>query len=244
MFIKIGVSINPKERVMGICSIGGFKARRVFISEPLRAFKIVEAYYHKKYEDKRVIGEWFSVDFEDAKSSFKRKEWIDAVCSTKNIPKKINSDKARMFLHRGVYYIEFRGGKRKSLRTRDLGEAAEMFNKELSLLKSKTETITLIELSKYINRDRSKRSLKDKTIYRYSNIAEQFTGIVGDKYVFEIDEIDIEKFIIAKMSSGASQKTTMFYLKILRSLCIYGKRKNIIDNIPDALFIEQYSKTK
>lgn len=237
--IKIGVSVNPEKRIKGICSMGGFKPNKVFISEPLYAFKRIEAYYHKKYKNKRFLGEWFFVSFECAKTSFERKDWIDVACAPPQKTKTIKSDKARMFLKRGIYYIGFRGGKRKSLRTRDPKKAVEKFNQEISMVKTKTETITLLDLSKQINRDRSKRDLKDKTLYRYSNIAEQFTKIVGNKFLFEIDEIDIEKFIIAKTSNGTSRKTTMFYLKILTSLCNYGKNNGIIKKVPDAFFIKQ-----
>lgn len=235
-FIKIGISVNPKERIKHICSIGGFRQKRVFISEPMHAFKKVEAYYHNKYKDRNLIGEWFSVPFEEAKTSFEKKEWVGVVCVAQKNPKVIKSDKARMFLKRGIYYIEFSGRKRRSLRTRNFDKAVENFNEQLALLESKKEKITLLDLSKRINRDQSKKDLSHKTLYRYSNVAKQFTRIVGDKFVFEIDEIDIEKFIIVKKGKGTSQKTIMFYLKILTALCNYGNNNGIIQKVPDAFF--------
>ena len=68
---KIGFSINPGQRIPTIESIGCFKAKQVFISEKTLFPRIVELFFHNKFKDRRVIGEWFSVDFKEVVSTIK-----------------------------------------------------------------------------------------------------------------------------------------------------------------------------
>jgi hypothetical protein len=73
--VKIGVSIDPVNRIKNIASIGGFHINRQFISDVVIEHLFIERFLHKKFKNKRCIGEWFEVDFEIVKKTYLSKEW-------------------------------------------------------------------------------------------------------------------------------------------------------------------------
>ena len=78
--VKIGRSINPDKRIRSIETQGGFSAERTWISQPVSDADLVERTIHELLSDKRGIGEWFDVDFDDAVSS------AESVAATVAVP--------------------------------------------------------------------------------------------------------------------------------------------------------------
>lgn len=68
--IKIGASTRPHKRLKELSRIGGFEPKRKFISEDMSNYFAVENELHKIYSDKRAVGEWFEIDFDDAVNKF------------------------------------------------------------------------------------------------------------------------------------------------------------------------------
>lgn len=64
--IKIGKSRNPQSRFCQISQIGGFEIKRTYVSEKCSNYSEIEALMHSIFSSKRVIGEWFKVNFDVA----------------------------------------------------------------------------------------------------------------------------------------------------------------------------------
>jgi len=64
--IKVGVSVNPQERIRNLETQGGFAVSRTWISEPARNAFSVERATHSLLAESRSVGEWFSCPFEVA----------------------------------------------------------------------------------------------------------------------------------------------------------------------------------
>lgn len=69
--VKVGVSINPIDRISRLEMSGGFKCENVFISDEMERYEVVEKMTHEYLSDKRVVGEWFDVDFSVAVDAVK-----------------------------------------------------------------------------------------------------------------------------------------------------------------------------
>ena len=64
--VKIGTSTAPTARIRSIETQGGFASVNVFVSEPLEDARAVERASHELLSDRRAIGEWFDVLFDEA----------------------------------------------------------------------------------------------------------------------------------------------------------------------------------
>lgn len=64
--IKVGVSINPSERIAYLQRMGGFNALKTELFGPVHNGFNVENLIHKKLNSYRVIVEWFKVSYEVA----------------------------------------------------------------------------------------------------------------------------------------------------------------------------------
>lgn len=67
--IKIGKSINPKNRIKSLATMSAIKPVREWISYPSLRFSEVEISLHKKFSQQRQQGEFFDVEFEEAVST-------------------------------------------------------------------------------------------------------------------------------------------------------------------------------
>ena len=70
--IKIGKSKAPSKRINSIESSLNIKICKTFVSYKHENFSETEVRLHEKYRMKRISGEWFSVDFEEAKKSLQQ----------------------------------------------------------------------------------------------------------------------------------------------------------------------------
>ena len=75
--IKIGRSINPKQRERTLIAEKS-TIQRIYTS-PL-CLRQHEKHLHKKFESKRVRGEWFNLDQEDVKYITKKHDWNLNLC--------------------------------------------------------------------------------------------------------------------------------------------------------------------
>lgn len=64
--IKIGITNNPKSRILGLGTISGLDITQIFLSIPCSNSREVESNLHSLFKENRNIGEWFSVPFQNA----------------------------------------------------------------------------------------------------------------------------------------------------------------------------------
>lgn len=64
--VKIGVSSNPTKRIAAVSSQGGFGLSRVWMSIQTQDAKWFERAAHQDFAELRSVGEWFSVEFDEA----------------------------------------------------------------------------------------------------------------------------------------------------------------------------------
>ena len=64
--IKVGFSTDPTKRLRNLETQGGFDAVNAWVSIPSENAKSAEHKAHESMADRRVIGEWFNVEFDDA----------------------------------------------------------------------------------------------------------------------------------------------------------------------------------
>jgi hypothetical protein len=64
--VKIGISINPDHRIASIETGSGRYIVRQFVSPAIPAYDELEKEMHRHYQDKRLRGEWFSIDYQEA----------------------------------------------------------------------------------------------------------------------------------------------------------------------------------
>lgn len=67
--VKIGKTRNPKTRLSFIRRTGGIAYGRTFVSNRIADCGELELRLHNLFDDRRVHGEWFRVDFETAKET-------------------------------------------------------------------------------------------------------------------------------------------------------------------------------
>lgn len=77
--VKIGRSFRPEARIKNIQTQGGFAASNIFISPEYHLYDKVEIRCHEKLAMCRVVGEWFSVSFDEAVNCIK--ETIVEICT-------------------------------------------------------------------------------------------------------------------------------------------------------------------
>ena len=67
--VKIGVSENVKSRIATLSMQGGFKVKNLYATEKCSNHYNLERIIHANLRDKRRIGEWFEMSFEEAVST-------------------------------------------------------------------------------------------------------------------------------------------------------------------------------
>ena len=70
--VKIGIAQNPRARSAAISTQSGFKLKRTFFTNKCSNAGDVEHAAHMFFKDKRVHGEWFEIEFEEAVQKVKR----------------------------------------------------------------------------------------------------------------------------------------------------------------------------
>ncbi|MEL7657075.1 MAG: GIY-YIG nuclease family protein [Bacillota bacterium] len=73
--IKIGRTRNLQQRLPVIIRTSGKHIERIAVSPFCNNYCHIEAYLHRHFSSKRVIGEWFSVRFDDAVSELSKCEF-------------------------------------------------------------------------------------------------------------------------------------------------------------------------
>ena len=62
--IKIGKSINPEKRIMGIKMTSGCEIIRTYITPELHQYSGLETFLHNHFNEYRYIGEWFNIGYD------------------------------------------------------------------------------------------------------------------------------------------------------------------------------------
>lgn len=71
---KIGKTKHPNIRISSVCSSAGVKNKKVFISERVINYFILEKFLKEKFIDKNIHGEWFKSSFDEIVTVLKQKE--------------------------------------------------------------------------------------------------------------------------------------------------------------------------
>lgn len=145
----------------------------------------------------------------------------------------------RLFLQRGIYYIEGPGGKRKSLKTRDKRVADQLYIKfqkgqlmaNLFKLEQKNKT-TISDLSELFAKDPDRSDLSADT-HRADELAlRSLMDIIGNKDLNNIRAKDIVEFKAACKSRGLSPHSINSYLRHIKSALRYAAEGKLIDEVP------------
>lgn len=64
--VKIGRSVSPSPRIHKLAMQGGFELSRAWMSLPGLFSGDAELYAHQELAHRRVVGEWFDIDFDEA----------------------------------------------------------------------------------------------------------------------------------------------------------------------------------
>jgi SpoVK/Ycf46/Vps4 family AAA+-type ATPase len=70
--VKIGNSTAPKHRIHSLETQMGFRISRLHISPRVTTFKKIERTLHQQFAEKRIVGEWFKVSFDEVLTSLQR----------------------------------------------------------------------------------------------------------------------------------------------------------------------------
>lgn len=71
---KIGKTKHHNIRISSVCSSAGVKNKKVFISERVINYSILEKFLKEKFIDKNIHGEWFKSSFDEIVTVLKQKE--------------------------------------------------------------------------------------------------------------------------------------------------------------------------
>lgn len=145
----------------------------------------------------------------------------------------------RLFQQRGIYYIEFPGGQRRSLKTRDSREAKgllrEIRKEQLlgNLIKLDTNFgITISEFKTFYINDPERSDLSPDT-HRADELAlRNFIEIIGNIRLKNIGKDHIVEFKQACLTKGNKPVTVNTYLTRIRAALNYAADNDFIDEVP------------
>ena len=131
--------------------------------------------------------------------------------------------KMRLFKRKnGIYYVELKRGKWKSLRTRNYQEAKKLFDeiKRQALLQKLIDLEKTISLKAFINKYISitENILTERTIAITLNAFKNFSKVVPhDTPLNRISPIDINNFIKFRLQQGCKKTTVNIDLRHLKA---------------------------
>lgn len=145
----------------------------------------------------------------------------------------------RLFQQRDIYYVEFPGGQRRSLKTRD-GRIAKGLFRDIkreylrgNLIKLDTHSgTTLSKFKSFYIKDPERSDLSPDT-HRADELAlRNFMDAVGDIPLKSIDKHHIVEFKQACITKGNKPVTVNTYLTRIRAALNYAAENDLIDNVP------------
>jgi transcriptional regulator with XRE-family HTH domain len=98
--VKIGITTDPIARIRALETQGGFQASRAWVSFPTSRAQAVEMKAHADLSESRVIGEWFSSEFDSAVKTVESALSSDFTIYATDIGERI----AELISQRGVTY--------------------------------------------------------------------------------------------------------------------------------------------
>lgn len=82
--VKIGISIHPEKRIRSIGLASGRSIVQAFVSPEIPNPQQIEVLLFERFAAKRMVGEWFSIDFDEAVNEANNiglknagEEWVD-----------------------------------------------------------------------------------------------------------------------------------------------------------------------
>lgn len=145
----------------------------------------------------------------------------------------------RMYQHRNVWYVEFPGGKRRSLRTKDKREAKGIFRDlkiELArgnLIKlEKTTTPTISRLKKLYTKNPDRTDLSDESIRGDGIALQKLIDVVDDISIGRISKNHITKFKQACRSQNNKPISINTYLTRIRAALNWAHENEYLPEPP------------
>jgi len=145
--------------------------------------------------------------------------------------------KVRVFKYRGIYYAEFSGGIRKSLRTRNKVEAMQTLE-ALKILIQKQMDAKLTpgkptKLSIFRDQYENHRVGISKWTLKKDMLTLKLLGeAVGDILIDTLDAGEIDKFKLACVNRGTTSQTINGYLRHLKAALHFAFDRKLISEIP------------
>lgn len=71
--VKIGITKEKEKRMKAISSASGMNITRSYFTEKIEQVQNLETELHRYFKDKRLNGEFFDIDFEEAVTQIKKR---------------------------------------------------------------------------------------------------------------------------------------------------------------------------
>jgi integrase len=143
----------------------------------------------------------------------------------------------RVFQHRGIYHAEFSGGVRKSLKSRDKGEAMKNLDEIIRQLNyriaEKTAPGKPTKLSEFMaDYEKNRVGIAKMTIRKDNLSFRSLIDAVGDILISDLDIEEIDAFKMSCISRGTTPQTINGYLRHIKAALHVALDKELIVKIP------------
>jgi len=123
----------------------------------------------------------------------------------------------------GIWYVEFRRGVKKSLRTRNKAEAIRLFNKlkreylagKLIILKEGRKVLLSEFIPEYL--DWARENLAPATYRKRFYVLNNFKEIVGDIYLKSLSRKHLDEYISHLLATGVTRSTVNTHIRHLKA---------------------------
>ncbi|WP_456459842.1 tyrosine-type recombinase/integrase [Desulfurobacterium sp.] len=123
----------------------------------------------------------------------------------------------------GIWYVEFKRGHKKSLRTRNKAEAVRLFNKlkreylagKLIVLKEGRKVLLSEFIPEYL--DWARENLAPATYRKRLYVLNNFKEIVGDTYLKSLTRKHLDEYVSHLLATGVSRNTVNTHIRHLKA---------------------------
>ncbi|MCK5783854.1 MAG: tyrosine-type recombinase/integrase [Desulfobacterales bacterium] len=145
----------------------------------------------------------------------------------------------RLYKQRDIYYVEFPGGKRRSLKTKDGRKAKGLFREiqRETLLENLKEFdrptgTSLSQFTKLYLLDPERQELSDKTLKADDLALRKLIGVIGDIQLANIKKGHIASFKASCKAQGNKPVSINTYLRHIRAALHYAANNDYIEAVP------------
>jgi len=123
----------------------------------------------------------------------------------------------------GIWYVEFKRGQKKSLRTRNKAEALRLFNKlkreylagRLVILKEGRKVLLSEFIQEYL--DWARENLADETFRKRKHVLQRLKSVIGDVYLKNLSRKHLDEYTSYLLSIGVSRNTVNTHIRHIKA---------------------------